>query len=443
MTARKKRSLFQCTGKAVLQKKIHTNILTLPGKHLLPGILALVLLVYTAAAVCLPSPAFCRTRNFPADRSDNTNDQTEASEIHLIKGHFKSGDTASDVLGPYLSLQEIYCLEKQSRPVFSFTRFKQGQPFHISLHQDRFVSFAYDIDDQYRLVIKKEQDSYDIRKVPIAYDIRQEVISVHIASSIFAAVKKAGHGTSLAGQLADIFAWDIDFAKDIQPGDRFQILVEQRFRDDAFQGYGNILAAVFFNKGQAHKAFLFTDTDGHAGYYDVNGQSLQKAFLKSPVNFSKITSYFSASRLHPILKTSRPHPGVDYAAPKNTPIKTVADGIITKMAYNKTMGRYMTIHHSNGYETSYYHMNKYAPGLKKGASVFQGAVIGYVGKTGLATGYHLCFRVVKNGSPVNPLKIPQTNTKPIASSEKKRFAKTIALYSEKLMTAGSLARSTP
>ncbi len=449
MTVRRNDSLFQFTGKAVLQKKKHTKISTLAGKHLLSGILLLMLLVCGMAAVCLPSTAFSRTRDFPADLSDNTTDenntidQSGTSDIHLIKGSFKSGDTASDVLGPFLPLQDIYRLEKQSRPVFSFTRFKQGQPFEILLHQDRFVAFAYDIDDRRRLVIKKEQDSYDIRKIPIQYDIRQEVISVHISSSIFAAVKKAGHGTALAGQLADIFAWDIDFAKDIQPGDRFQVLVEQRFRDDAFQGYGNILAAVFVNKGQAHKAFLFSDTDGHAGYYDENGQSLQKAFLKSPVNFSKITSYFSASRLHPILKTSRPHPGVDYAAPKNTPIKTVADGTITQMAYNKTMGRYMTIRHCNGYETSYYHMNKYAAGIKKGASVFQGDIIGYVGKTGLATGYHLCFRVEKNGSPVNPLKIPQTSATPISSSEKERFSRTIALYSEKLMTAGSMARSTP
>ncbi len=432
-----------------MEKKAHPKTMTFPGKHLLPGILAFVLLVCTIAAVYCVSTAFSRTQDFHADLSDTATDQTitanqtETSEIHLIKGSFKSGDTASDVLGPFLPLREIFRLEKQSRPVFSFTRFKQGQPFEISLHQDRFVAFAYDIDDRHRLVIKKEQDSYDIRKILIQYDIREEVISVQIASSIFAAVKKAGHCTSLAGQLADIFAWDIDFAKDIQPGDRFQVLVEQRFRDDAFQGYGNILAAVFVNKGQAHKAFMFTDTDGHAGYYDEKGQSLQKAFLKSPVNFSKITSYFSASRLHPILKTSRPHPGVDYAAPKNTPIKTVADGTITQMAYNNTMGRYMTIRHFNGYETSYYHMNKYAPGMKKSASVFQGDVIGYVGKTGLATGYHLCFKVEKNGSPVNPLKIPHTSATPISSSEKARFAKTIALYSEKLMTAGSLARSIP
>lgn len=449
VTGRKNGGLLQCTGKAVLQKHTHKKIWTLFGKHLLPGILALVILVCGMTAVYLPSTAFSLSRDFPADLSDNitdlTNaaDQEETSDIHLIKGSFKSGDTASDVLGLFLPLTEIFLLEKQSRPVFSFTRFKQGQPFEISLLQERFVSFVYDIDDQTRLVIKKEQDSYDIRKIPIQYDIREAVISVSIASSIYAAVKKAGYCTSLAGDLADIFAWDIDFAKDIQPGDRFQVLVKQRYRDDTFQGYGNILAAVFVNKGTVHKAFLFTDADGHAGYYDGNGQSLQKAFLKSPVNFSKITSYFSASRLHPILKTSRPHPGVDYAAPKNTPIKTVADGTITQMAYNNTMGRYITIRHCNGYETSYFHMNAYAAGMKKGAAVFQGDVIGYVGKTGLATGYHLCFRVEKNGKPVNPLKIPQTSATLIASSEKARFAKTIALYSEKLMTAGSLARSTP
>lgn len=413
-----------------------------PEKRIWVAVLVLVL-VWGGLLCDSDAAAFSRTPELQKELIDrDVTDNIDPSEIKIITGVFNGGDTASCVLGPFLPLQTIYSLEKQSRPVFSFSRFKKGQPFQISFVQDAFLSFEYEIDDQYRLVIKKNKERFGIARVPIQYEIREQVISAEIESNISVALKQAGQPPSLAGDLADIFAWDIDFAKDIQSGDRFQMLVEKRFKKGEFQGYGQILAAVFVNKGREYKAFQYTDTRGHAGYYDENGRSLQKAFLKSPVKFSKITSYFSTERFHPILKTSRPHPGVDYAAPKNTPIKTVADGTITQMAYNNTMGRYITIRHFNGYETSYYHMNSYARGMKKGVSVVQGDVIGYVGKTGLATGYHVCFRMTKNGSPVNPLKIAQTAASPISSNEKQQFSKTIAYYREKLMTAESLARTT-
>jgi murein DD-endopeptidase MepM/ murein hydrolase activator NlpD len=365
-------------------------------------------------------------------------------EIKTIAGVFKCGDTASSVLGPYLPLKTIYRLEKESKPVFAFTRFKAGQSFQISFdRQKEFAAFEYEIDDQYRLVIQKDKDGFDITKSPIQYDIREHVIALTIETNISAALKKADLCPSLGWTLADIFAWDIDFARDIQTKDRLQMLVEKRFKQGVFKGYGNILAAEFVNRDTTYNAFRFVDTRGHEGYYDENGRPLQKAFLKSPVKFSRITSHFSPSRLHPILKTRQPHLGVDYAAPKNTPIKTVADGTITEMGYNNTKGRYMNIRHFNGYETSYYHMNSFAKGMKKGGAVFQGEIIGYVGKTGLATGYHLCFRMTKNGRHINPLDTPETSAKPVASSEMDRFADQVAQYAKKLMTAGSIARSMP
>lgn len=361
-----------------------------------------------------------------------------------ILGVFKSGDTASSVLGQYLTLQTIYRLEKKSRPVFAFTRFKAGQPFQISFdHQDDFAAFEYEIDDQYRLMIQKDNGRFDITKIPIQYEIREQVVALTIETNISAALKQAGIDPSLGWALADIFAWDIDFARDIRHGDRLQMLVEKRFRHGEFKGYKNILATEFINRGTTYKAFRYVDNQGHEGYYDENGQSLQKAFLKSPVKFSRITSRFSTSRLHPILKTRRPHLGVDYAAPKNTPIKTVADGTIVEMGHNSTMGRYMIIRHFNGYETSYYHMNSFGKSMKKNGAVFQGEIIGYVGKTGLATGYHLCFRMTKNGRHLNPLDTPETSAKPVASSEMDRFAGQVAQYAEKLMTAGSIARVIP
>ena len=373
----------------------------------------------------------------------NNINQIHSVEKKTITGVFKSGDTASTVLKQYLPLKTIFRLEKQSRTIFSFTRFKAGQPFYIALHQGEFSDFEYEIDAWSRLVIQKTGDQFDVIKTAIQYEIKEDTIRLDIESNISTALKKAGHCPSLAWELADIFAWDIDFAKDIQPGDRFQVLVEKRFRHGEPKGYGQILAAVFVNNGRNYKAFRYTDTQGRAGYYDEKGKSLQKSFLKSPVNYSKISSYFSNSRLHPILKVKRPHPGIDYAAPKNTPIKTVADGVIREIAYNKTMGRYVIIQHDNGYETSYYHMNRFAKGMKKKCSVSQGDVIGYVGKTGLATGYHLDFRMTRNGRHINPLDTPEARVEPVPVEEMGRFENRVAQYVEKLTGGQSVALATP
>ncbi|MFN2435509.1 MAG: peptidoglycan DD-metalloendopeptidase family protein [Desulfotignum sp.] len=360
-----------------------------------------------------------------------------------ISGVFKAGDTASAVLGPYLPLKTIYRLEKQSKDIFSFTRFKAGRPFQISLDQDEFSDFEYEINDRYRLVIRKTGDQFEVKKTSIRFEIKEEIIRLDIESDIGTALKKAGHCTSLAWELSEIFAWDIDFAKDIQAGDRFELLVEKRFRQGECKGYGDLLAAVCINNGKTYKAFRYSATNGGAGYYDEKGSSFQKSFLKSPLNYSRISSHFTKERLHPILKETRPHPGIDYAAPKNTPVKTVADGIILEMAYNKTMGRYMIIGHVNAYETSYYHLNGYAKSLKKGDSVFQGDVIGFVGKTGLATGYHLDFRVAKNGRYIDPLKMPVPRVEPVPAEEMNRFESRVAEYVEKLTDGQAVAMSAP
>lgn len=241
--------------------------------------------------------------------------------------------------------------------------------------------------------------------------------------------------------MADIFAWDIDFIRDIRPNDRFEALVEKRYKEGKFCGYADIKAAFFTNRGITYKAFLYKDATGRKGYFDEKGHSLEKAFLKAPLNYAKISSSFSTRRFHPILKKYRAHPGVDYAAPKNTPIKSVADGVISSIYYNKTTGRQITIRHFSGYETSYFHMNKYARGMKKNKKVLQGDVIGYVGKTGLATGYHLCFRMRKNGRPVNPLDQTPGAGKPVRENEMDRFTYLAGEYTQRIMAHSKLAQS--
>lgn len=366
-----------------------------------------------------------------------------ASQIKTITGTIKKGETASSLLKTYIPLKEIHDINHKSKQIFPLTGIKKGQPYTISIMEDSLVEFEYEINREDRLVIQKEADSFAISKLPIEYELNQEVVSVEIKSSLYQAVQRAGESDALTWELADIFAWDIDFAKDIQPGDQFSVLVEKRYKEGKFYGYSDILAAFFINNGVEYRAFLYKDINGNKGYYNEKGQSLQKAFLKAPLNYSRISSPFSTKRLHPILKKVRAHPGVDYAAPKNTPIKTVADGTITAMGHNDSMGRYITIKHFNGYETDYFHMNQYAKGMKKNKKVSQGDVIGYVGKTGLATGYHLCFRMRNQGNPVNPLKQTMVSAKPVSKKEINRFVRLTQTYFHKIQANQKLAQTIP
>ncbi len=366
-----------------------------------------------------------------------------SSQIKTISGTIKKGDTASSLLKTYVPLKEIHDISRQSKQIFPLTGIKKGQPYTISILQDNLVGFEYEINQEERLVIHKKKDSFAISKLPIEFEVSQEVVSVEIRHSLSQAVQRAGESAALTWALADIFAWDIDFAKDVQPGDQFSVLVEKRYKEGKFYGYSDILAAVFNNKGVEYRAFLYKDNKGNQGYYNEKGQSLEKAFLKAPLNYSRISSPFAAKRLHPILKKVRSHPGVDYAAPKDTPIKSVAEGTITGIGYNDSMGRNITIKHFNGYETDYFHMNQFAKGMKKNKKVSQGEVIGYVGKTGLATGYHLCFRMRNQGLPVNPLKQTTVSAKPLSKKDINRFAVLTQSYSKKIQANQKLARSTP
>ena len=365
------------------------------------------------------------------------------SDIETLAGKVRKGHTASSLLRDYLPLKTIYELDRQAGDVFPLTRIRQGRPYKIRLKENEFFSFEYEIDANDRLVIRKTEAGFSVSKEPIPYDIRREVIAVEIETSLARAVQKAGERQALTWLLADIFAWDIDFIRDIQPGDRFSALVEKRYKEGKFCGYGEINAAFFTNRGVTYKAFLHKGAGGRRGYFNEDGLSLEKAFLKAPLNYSRISSSFSPRRFHPILKKYRAHPGVDYAAPRNTPIKAVADGVITSIYYSKTTGRQITLRHFSGYETSYFHMNKYARGMKKGKRVTQGDVIGYVGKTGLATGYHLCFRMRKNGRPVNPLEQSPSAAEPVEKKDMVQFSLLAKRYTQAILAHNKLARSAP
>ncbi len=365
--------------------------------------------------------------------------QDNAAELHtnlsackIINSVVKSGDTASSILNDHLKIREILELSRQSRSVYPFKNIRAGHLYKILVLDDQFYGFEYEINKDEKLIVRKASEGFSIAKAKVVYDIKTQVISSEIDNNLFGAVRKAGESSELAIKIADIFAWDIDFIRDIRPGDSFSALVEKRFRKGEPAGYEKILAVFFTNKGETHKAFWHKDADGRKSYYDEKGRSLRKAFLKAPLDFSRIASGYTRRRFHPILKIYRPHSGIDYAAQKGTPIKAVGDGVVTKVDYVKSAGRYVKIRHTNGYVTVYNHMSKYAKGLKKGKQVYQGDVIGYVGSTGYATGPHLCFRMKKHGRYINPLKVRSPCVKPVDPKDIDSFLASASSLTEKM-----------
>lgn len=344
----------------------------------------------------------------------------------------ESGETITNLLGHYFSPAEILQIARKAKPVFPLYKLCAGHQYSIELEGEKFISFRYDIDSEEQLVIEKKDGEINIERKPIPYDIEVESIGTEIESSLFGSIAAIGESSQLAINIMDIFAWDIDFIRDIRQGDYFSAIVEKRYRNGKLEGYGNVLAAHFSNQGEDFYAFYYAN-DGSGGYYDEHGQSLRKAFLKAPLSYTRISSGYTNRRFHPVLNEWRPHLAVDYAAPTGTPVKAIADGSVMRKSYDRYNGNMIRLRHPNAYESTYIHLSKFSHGIKKGTRVKQGDIIGYVGSTGLATGPHLDFRVFKNGSPINPLKIKATPAEPIASHNKAEFARTVDILREKLV----------
>jgi murein DD-endopeptidase MepM/ murein hydrolase activator NlpD len=343
----------------------------------------------------------------------------------VLEGTVQRGESIAALLGDFLSPQEVHDLAGRCRKVFPLKKVRAGHSYRVLLLDGLLQGFEYEIDAAEQLVFRREPGGFAVLTEPIQYQTVVESVTGTIDSSLFQTVDTVGEKPELAMKIAEIFAWDVDFMLDIQPGDSFRAIVEKRYREGALFGYGRVLAAQFINEGKVKRGFLFEGASGRPEYYNAEGKNLRRAFLKTPLRFSRISSGFSGCRLHPITKVWRPHPGVDYAAPTGTPVKTVGDGTILTRAYDGASGNYVKIKHSGGYETAYLHLSRFAEGIQKGNRVKQGQVIGYVGSTGLATGPHLDFRVKKNGSYINPKDLKSTPGDPIPAGKKAEFLKAI------------------
>lgn len=256
------------------------------------------------------------------------------------------------------------------------------------------------------------------RDVPVERKIA--LVAGTLTGNLFDSIEALGERAQLVLDFAEIFAWDFDFASDSQPGDRFRMLVEKVFTGDQFVKYGRILVAEYESEGKIHTGIYFRDRGG-GGYYTPAGESLRRAFLKSPLEFTRISSGYSRARRHPILGGARPHLAVDYAAPLGTPVWAVADGIVEFAGWLGGNGYTATLRHRANFKTMYNHLSRFGKGIHAGAAVKQRQVIGYVGTTGLSTGPHLDYRVVKDGRYVNPLKHTFLPGKPISPSARPAF----------------------
>ncbi len=320
------------------------------------------------------------------------------------------------------------------RAVQDLRRLREGTRFLLSLDEQdsRVTQVEAELDSQCTLLVERSGEKLQARKEMKPLEVRQRVVSGTIQGSLFGAMEKAGMPASVTLALANIFDYDIDFHVDLRAGDRFDLLLEEKWIGERRVGYGRILAARFVNKGRTFWAFYFSGKATQEGYFDNEGKSLRKAFLRSPLKFTRISSGFTHARFHPILETYRPHLGVDYAAPTGTPVRAVADGRVVSAGWEGGFGNLVKIQHGQSYVSMYGHLSRFGAGIRSGTSVRQGQVIGYVGATGLATGPHLDFRLMKGGQFINPLKVNFINADPVGRADSGVFRQLVASRSRDL-----------
>ena len=303
-----------------------------------------------------------------------------------------------------IPLKTTLKLVKQSRPTYNLNHLRAGQSYSIKLNSDnQLVEFIYRTAENLELNVKREDDEFTSHLIKPDYVVKPVILEGVIQDNLISAILKAGGNYKVAIDLTEVFAWKINFFKDLRAGDSFKVLVEKRFLDKEFVGFGKIKAVTFQSRGENLTAVYFEPEREYGGYYTSNGQPLKKQFLKSPLKYTRISSGFTRRRFHPIYKKHLSHQAVDYVAPRGTPIHAVSDGDVLSVSRNSRSGRHVKLRHRNGYETSYSHLSRYGTGISKGRKVQQGQVIGYVGSTGAATGPHLCFHLRKNGRSINPL----------------------------------------
>lgn len=345
------------------------------------------------------------------------NVDTEQKEIAEYK--IKPGDTFANILGSFrVPYDQTLAIMNSSKEVFDFTNIQAGKVIKLVFINEAFASVEYPLTSETVVIIVKEQDTFKVKTQPIPYQLQNVAAEGTITDSLFLAAQNVGIEDKVTLEIADIFSSDIDFATDIREGDSFAVIYETRSLDGKDAGAGNILAARFTNSGTTYTAFRYKGE-----FYDAEGRSLARQFLKSPLNYAQISSGYSYQRTNPVTKQVTPHRAIDYAADSGTPVIATADGKVITAGSKGGLGITVELKHG-GYMTQYAHLSKIAKSVKNGADVTQGDIIGYVGSTGISTGPHLQYAMFENGNPINPLTTDFPRGDSLTDSEQKSFTAT-------------------
>ena len=344
--------------------------------------------------------------------------------FQVTRGIIKPGQVLGEILyRNHIDHTQIDKIVKASKGIFDVKRAKAGQPFTVFCTKDSNAiakCFIYE-ESATNYIVFDLRDGIQVYRGEKEVEIRMRTASGEITSSLWNAIMDNNMSPALVMELSNIYAWTIDFFR-IQKGDKFKVFYEERFVEDEFVGIGRVWAAKFIHQGEDFYAFYFREEGENFGdYFDEESKTLRKAFLRAPLNFSRISSKYSKRRRHPVTGRVKPHLGTDYAAPKGTPILTTANGSIVVASYTRNNGNFVKIRHNNTYTTQYLHMSKIKSGIRKGVHVKQGDIIGYVGSTGLATGPHVCYRFWKNGRQVDPYKEKLPPSEPMKEQSKEPF----------------------
>lgn len=345
-----------------------------------------------------------------------------SAQHNIVQRH----ESLSDILlQHHISHQQIFLLAERVKHVFDVRRIRAGNPYTIFTTQEKGDTACYMVYEKnkidYIVFHLDLTDSVTAEERSKPTEIKRQTAAGIINSSLYLTLQEQGYSSELALKLSDIYAWSIDFYR-IQKGDFFKVVYDEKFVEGESVGVENIITSNFNHQRNDFYAFQFMQ-DSIFDYYDDEGKSLRKAFLKAPLKFSRISSRFTHRRFHPVQKRYKAHLGTDYAAPRGTPIQATGDGVVSEARFKQYNGNYVKIRHNSAYSTQYLHMTKIASGIRPGSRVRQGQTIGYVGSTGLATGPHVCYRFWKNGQQVDPYRQKIPASKPVKSENMEDFKK--------------------
>ncbi len=339
--------------------------------------------------------------------------------VEVVHGEIEAGETLAAALTDVVSDRDIHDLVEAARVDYDLKRVRPGQPFHVSLGKfGKLRTFVYAIDELRTLRVGRREDELHSEIASREYETRVASVSGVITSSLFETIDALGEKDELAMELSEIFAWDIDFNTALRKGDTFRVGVEKFYLDGELRHYGRILAAEFVNAGRPLRAVRF-EADGVAAYYEPSGEPLKKAFLKSPLKFTRVSSRFSSARFHPVLQITRAHNGTDLVASYGAPVHAIGYGTVTSAGFQDGYGNLVAVRHANGYTSYYGHLSRIL--VRAGQRVAQSDLVGLVGATGLATGPHLHYGMTKNRAWADPMRIVSPPAEPLRESDRAAF----------------------